>query len=391
MKLVFAHDHVFYQYKDKFYSTGGLSKEMLERYTQVFEEVVVISRQKKINEYFDNLTLASTKNVKFVKIPDFKSIKNYFTILEAKNKINKVILQADALIARLPSSIGSLAVKTAKKHNKPYLIEMVACPWDAYWNHSLKGKIIAPFAYLGTKKEVKEADYVVYVTNKFLQKRYPTKGKDVNCSNVSLKDFDENILELRIKKINNLKPGSKIIIGTTAAVNVKYKGQQYVIQALGKLKKQGITNYEYQLVGSGDQSYLKSVAKKYDVIDQVKFLGQKRHDEVFEWLDTIDIYVQPSRQEGLPRALIEAMSRGLPAFGAKTAGIPELLQEEFLFSNTRKNIDEICNILINFDKEKMIKQANFNYKVAKRYDRLTIEKRRQEFFKYFKSNVHNKI
>mgnify|MGYP001477453972 FL=1 len=194
-----------------------------------------------------------------------------------------------------------------------------------------------------------------------------------------------------MEKIKNLKPGGKIIIGTTAAVNVRYKGQQYVIQALGKLKKKGITNYEYQLVGAGDQSYLKSIAQKYDVVDQVKFLGPKRHDEVFKWLDSIDIYVQPSRQEGLPRALIEAMSRGLPAFGAKTAGIPELLQEEFLFSNTRKNIDEICNILINFDKEKMIKQANFNFKVAKRYDRLTIEKRRQEFFKYFKSNVHNKI
>lgn len=391
MKLVFAHDHVFYQYKDKFYSTGGLSKEMLERYTQVFEEVVVISRQKKINEYFDNLTLASTKNVKFVKIPDFKSIKNYFTILEAKNKINKVILQADALIARLPSSIGSLAVKTAKKHNKPYLIEMVACPWDAYWNHSLKGKIIAPFAYLGTKKEVKEADYVVYVTNKFLQKRYPTKGKDVNCSNVSLKDFDENILELRIKKINNLKPGSKIIIGTTAAVNVKYKGQQYVIQALGKLKKQGITNYEYQLVGSGDQSYLKSVAKKYDVIDQVKFLGQKRHDEVFKWLDSIDIYVQPSRQEGLPRALIEAMSRGLPAFGARTAGIPELLEEKFIFSNTKRNIDEISCILTNFNKESMKKQAVRNFQEAKKYDKNLIEKRRRNFFNKFKEEIIDNI
>ena len=49
-----------------------------------------------------------------------------------------------------------------------------------------------------------------------------------------------------------MQKSSKIVIGTAAAVNVKYRGQQYVIEALGELKKQGITNYEYHLVGGGE-------------------------------------------------------------------------------------------------------------------------------------------
>src|SRR5699024_5519104 len=112
-----------------------------------------------------------------------------------------------------------------------------------------------------------------YVTNEFLQNRYPTRGKSVNCSNVELTEFKDELLAKRLDRINNQKQNEKIIIGTVGAVNVRHKGQQYIIKALGKLKKEGDKNFEYQLVGLGDQSYLKSIAKKCDVIDQVKFLG----------------------------------------------------------------------------------------------------------------------
>ncbi|MGR5879862.1 glycosyltransferase [Bacillus pacificus] len=97
--------------------------------------------------------------------------------------------------------------------------------------------------------------------------------------------------------------------------------------------------------------------------------------------------LQPSRQEGLPRALIEAMSRGLPALGARTAGIPELLESEFIFSNTKKNIDEICAILKKFNNEVMIAQSNRNYIEAKKYDKEVIETRRKNFFKKFASSL----
>ncbi|MEF2093908.1 glycosyltransferase [Bacillus sp. CFBP9009] len=383
MKLVFAHDHIFYKFNNQYYSTGGLSKEMLERYTSVFEEVIVISRQRQINKYNDKLTLASTDRVKFVEVPNFKTISNISKVFEAHRIINNEIRSCDSLIARLPSSIGSLAISKAKKYKKPYLVEVVACPWDAFWNHSIKGKIVAPYMYLKTKKIVRDTNYSVYVTNEFLQRRYPTKGKSVSCSNVALNEFENTILDNRLKKIDEIKTDSKIVIGTTAAIDVRYKGQQYIIEALGKLKKQGITNFEYQLVGGGNQKYLDKIAKRFDVEDQVKFLGSLPNYRVFEWLETIDIYSQPSRQEGLPRALIEAMSKGLPAFGARTAGIPELIEEKYIFSNKRSNINEICEILLSINKEDLAYQAKRNFEEAMKYDKEKIEKRRSEFFKQF--------
>lgn len=383
MRLLFAHDHIFYRFDEVLYSTGGLSKEMIQRYTGVFNEVQIVSRQAELKYFDEKLTVSSTDNVEFTPIPNFKSLRNYAKIIEAKRIIEREVINSDAIIARLPSSIGNIAVEMAKKHNKPYLLEVVACPWDALWNHSLKGKIIAPFSYYKMKQLVEESKFTIYVTEGFLQKRYPTKGKNTNCSNVALQGFNDDILRKRIEHIENKTPKEPIIIGTTAAVDVKHKGQQYVIKALGKLKTEGITNYQYHLVGGGNQEHLNKIAEKYGVSDQIKFLGTMPHNKVFEWLDAIDLYVQPSRQEGLPRALIEAMSRAVPAFGAKTAGIPELLDNEFIFSNTTKNIEEICNLLKSFDKETMLEQSKKNYLESKKYDKKSIEQRRKSFFSIF--------
>ena len=122
----------------------------------------------------------------------------------------------------------------------------------------------------------------------------------------------------------------------------------------------------------------------------MKFFGKMTHNEVFEWLDGIDVYVQPSRTEGLPRALVEAMSRGLPCLGSQVGGIPELLEEEFLFSNTRRNVDEIVGLLESFTRELMEKQARRNFEESKKYDKAVLDNRRKWFLKRFCSEVNSK-
>lgn len=388
MRVLFCHDGPLHVDDNNNYYGIAHNDEMFKRYFHIANKISVAIRVKKISqEDAKKLSKITIKPFEVFEVPNILSVENMFKIHKTKEIIKNAVLKSDYIVVRLPSITGFIAIDFAKKYNKPYLTEVVACPWDAYWNHSIKGKLVAPLMYYKTKKRVWNSEYVIYVTNNFLQKRYPSKGNSISCSNVSLKEFDNKVLDRRMEKINNLKPGSKIIIGTTAAVNVRYKGQQYVIQALGKLKKKGITNYEYQLVGAGDQSYLKSIAQKYDVVDQVKFLGPKRHDEVFKWLDTIDIYVQPSKQEGLPRALIEALSRGVPSIGAKTAGIPELLSSDCIFSNSKNNINEICDLLTNFTQEKMRYQAKRNFVKAKKYEFTLLENKRRKFFEKFKTNA----
>ncbi|MCA1010726.1 glycosyltransferase family 4 protein [Halobacillus halophilus] len=390
MKVLFCHDGpIRTDNKGNYYGIAH-NDEMFKRYYSIGDELSVLIRLDKIRkiENTNNLSQITVSPFEVIEMPNISSIKGIlFKRKVARKVIKKAVLESDYVVARLPSMSGFLAIDYARKYNKPYLTEVVACPWDAFWNHSYKGKLIAPYTYFATKKRVKNSNYVVYVTNKFLQKRYPTKGKSVNCSNVALTEFSEDTLERRKNKISRLNMQDKIIIGTTAAVDVRYKGQQYIIKALGKLKEEGITSFEYQLVGAGDPSYLMSQAKKYNVKEQVKFLGPLPHSQVFQWLETIDLYAQPSKQEGLPRALIEAMSRGLPALGAKTAGIPELLDADYVFSNKKNNIKEIIDILLSYKSKNNLKeQAKINFYEAKKYEKEIIETRRKEFFNEFKNS-----
>lgn len=382
MSVLFVHDHIFFKYKDQYYSRGGLPGEVLKRYINVFGSMTIVARCEDIKEMDENLTLSSIEGTKFVPVPNHKSIKSYYKISDVKNIIKNEVMNADHIISRV-STLGYIAAKYAKKYNKPYLVEVVGCTWDSMWNYSFKGKILAPFSYYNQKRIVKDAPYVVYVTKNFLQKRYPNFRKNINASNVSLINFDDNVIKNRLDKIRKSDLSKKTIIGTIGAIDVKYKGQETIIKTLGLLKKQGLNNFEYQIVGGGNQKYLKKIADKYKVNDQVKFLGTMPHNLVFSWLDKIDLYVQPSKTEGLPRALIEAMSRGLPAIGTDVGGIPELLEKKYTFSKYRKSEKELENILKTINIEDFLEQALRNYNVSKEYDKNLIEARRKSFFENF--------
>lgn len=390
MKLLFVHDmeRLKEDINGSFYTDGAYNLETWNRYLAISKDLsVIFRRDKRIYDvhYAKDKFNPVKEGIKFIEAIDkTSSIKDYISP-KKKNVSNKIIEKAvidnDYVIVRLPCEAGYTAIKYAVKYAKPYLVEVVGCAWDAYWNYNYKGKVLALPSYIKMRKSIKNANHAIYVTEKFLQKRYPCSGEKTNCSNVALTNFSDTAINSRLQKINQFQKSEKIIIGTTGAIDVKYKGQQYVIEALGELKKQGVDNFEYQIVGGGDPTYLLSVAGRYNVREQVKILGAFTHDKVFNWLDDIDIYIQPSVTEGLPRALIEAMSHGLPAFGSRVGGIPELLEIDCIF--TKKSVNEIKNILFNINKEKMMYYAKRNFEESKKYDKELIDKRRNKFLKEF--------
>ena len=92
----------------------------------------------------------------------------------------------------------------------------------------------------------------------------------------------------------------------------------------------------------------------------------------------MDLYIQPSRQEGLPRAVIEAMSRALPVFGSKTAGIPELLLNECVFDNC--SVKQIMYLMSKIDNNQMIHYAKRNFSEAMKYQKSILDARRYNFY-----------
>jgi len=382
MKLLFVHDIKTLLYEnDVFARSYGIT--IWSRYLKVFDEILVCARSRKVSsDLTRNIDKLNCEHVTLdSRIGMFKGPEVFFS-RRIKRILKENISKSDGIIVRLDSFLGLMAIKECLDQNKPYIVEVVGCAWDSFWNHGVTGKIIAPFMFYFMKRAVKISPYTIYVTKEFLQKRYPTNGISTNISNVSLPAFNEDILRLRLQKIEALNEDSIFHLMTAANVGVRYKGFQYVIKALGLIKrKNGSCRFYYHVVGEGDQSYLRKIAKQEDVEDNIIFHGGLSHSNVFQMLTAIDIYIQPSLQEGLPRALIEAMSYGLPSIGTKVAGIPELLDSQFLYTKGYDMPSKISKILLRFDKRKMRKAAIENFEIAKEFDSKILSQRRTLFLK----------
>ncbi len=175
---------------------------------------------------------------------------------------------------------------------------------------------------------------------------------------------------------------SKLIIGTAAHVNLKFKGHETVIRAIKELKDEGITGIEYQIIGGGDPGRIEDISRRLGVEDQVKLLGLLPHDRTFEWYDGIDVYVHPSLSEGLCRSIVEAMSRACPVAACDVGGNYELIEREFLFprGDYRKLADILRKML---EPDLRLRVARRNFAEAQRFRKDRLDAKRDGFYRAF--------
>lgn len=322
--------------------------------------------------------------------PLTSSIKEYF-LNNSYNKsiLKEIIPQMDLVIGYAPGHNLYQAIKIAKNNHIPFMTFLVACPWDSMHNHQrFIVRLLAPIYYLKTKLLVKRSDYVHYVTKEFLQRRYPTNGKALGCSDVNLGKYNLDAFSTRLKRISTKTQSDIVKILTTAHLDIRFKGQEYVIKAIAKLIKDGEYKYHYYMIGAGEGVYLRKLATKLQVENNIHFLGRKTPDEVMNLLIDADIYIQPSLQEGLPRAVVEAMSVALPCIGFNTGGIPELLNSEFIVrQKDTDGIVQCIRTLNNIEHYKIAALQNFNK--AKEYKHSLLTSIIQDFFKQIKISLSN--
>lgn len=374
MKILFLHDHKIYKKYNGLYSRGGLSRKVLERYLLPNNDLTLATRTL-TQSNIKLMTLLSPGDISFVPIPNLAST-NILNYIDAYKKLTQVIAEQDTLIVRLPSFIGVFGLVLAKDKN--IIIELVGCPWDSLWNHgSLAGKIMAPIQWLLTKYFVKKSRNVIYVTSEFLQRRYPTDANNaVGCSDVEI-ELDPSILANRKQYISSVA-NRKIKIGMIGNLEAKYKGFDTALEAMSFINKE---KYVLELVGGGNPADVYNQIKACHLVDCVRIIGTLEHPYgIYDWLDQIDIFIQPSRVEGMPRALIEALSRGCACIGTDAGGIPELLNSANIIK--KNDSKKLSHLIINMSTEnELLKEAECSIKKAKEFDKDELECKRNIFYK----------
>ncbi|MCI8496934.1 MAG: glycosyltransferase family 4 protein [Clostridiales bacterium] len=395
MKAAFFHDTRLYRDAKGQYYSFGFPYALWQNYLKVFDELQVSTRccplEMLKKQERAGYVLSSGERVSFLPISAYRSGKDLFRHFSLiQGQVRMALENADCAIIRLNSFIGFVACHEAIRMGKPWMVEMVACPWDALWNRgSIAGKLAAWPVKAVTRHYVKKAPRVLYVTKEFLQRRYPAEGVCAGISDVNLPPADEMALLNRLSCMGG-GPGDLLRFGMVGYLNVDFKGYRQAFEALAKIKNQ-LPPFVLQCVGGGDPARWKTLLKQLDLEKNVEFLGTiPSGAAMFEWMDHLDLYLIPSLQEGLPRALAEAMSRGLPCIGARTGGIPELLPPDFLYPP--KNPDALARLILRVSRDRELQKAaaRTNFETAKAYSEEVLMEQRLSFWRDFAADAASK-
>ena len=331
MRLLFVHDHRFLRGADgSVHTVGSFPRSVWQRYLAHFDEIVVVARDGGDLTAGSDLARSDLPQIRFELVQQHSLAERLAGIKgEAANIIEREISICDAVLVRVPSDLGNLAAKLARGAGKPWAGEAVGCALDGYGNHGSRlSRLYAPLAMRRMQNVAARSDQMLYVTRQFLQDRYPCTGLTVGVSDVEIEPLSAAEMAARTQRLLQIREGRQPVIGTVASLKVMSKGIQDAIPALAKLKADGLEP-EYRVLGAGDREPWLARARAAGVEGNVNFDGTRSSGaRVREWLDQIDLHIQPSYQEGLPRATVEAMSRGNACIGSTAGGLPELIPQD---------------------------------------------------------------
>jgi len=145
----------------------------------------------------------------------------------------------------------------------------------------------------------------------------------VAYSGIDLDHFCNKANEQKFRDRYGLK-AHQPIIGSVANLFPR-KGYEYLIEALVPVKK-AYPDIRCFILGEGPEAYhqqLVRLVEKHQLSSQVIFAGFQR--DVFEFVNSFDVFVLPSLMEGFGIALLEAMAMSKPIVACKVGGVPEFI------------------------------------------------------------------
>ncbi|HEY3974204.1 MAG TPA: glycosyltransferase family 4 protein [Candidatus Sulfotelmatobacter sp.] len=119
------------------------------------------------------------------------------------------------------------------------------------------------------------------------------------------------------------------LVATMGRIHFRQKGQDFALKAIARFRHE-LIDFKFLFVGEGpDEDKFKAMIADFDLCPQVKVVPWPQYPtEVYAGIDLLLI---PSRFEGVPLVMLEAMSYRLPIVASNTDGMADLLPQEWLF------------------------------------------------------------
>ena len=364
------------------WSRVGFPHQFWTRYLSVFDHVQVVARIQDVASVPAGLNRSDGPHVSFAAIPYYVGPKQY---LARRRAVGAALLAAvddprGAIVLRAPSQLASVAMPLLLREKRAYGVEVVGDPWDVFAPGAVDHPLRRVFRWWLTRqlrRMCAHAAAVAYVTRGALQERYPAAPRafTTHYSSIQLDD-DAFVAAPRQARTD----GRRRVV-TVMSLEQMYKAPDILIRSVGECIARGI-DMELEIIGDGrHRPELEALSAELALNRRVTFAGQLASAAaVRTHLDAADLFVLPSRTEGLPRALIEAMARGLPSIGSSVGGIPELLPSEDMVppNDVPALTESMAAVLADGARQQEMSRRNLD--AARQYHSSILGERRRQFY-----------
>lgn len=389
--LISCDDYIFF-YKGKYYYKNREWYNFYHRYLRVFEEIRIVNRVIKEENLKEGRVLIDDPKVEVYPVPVFHGPKEYVTkYFSVGRALNNAVKGCDAAILRLPSTVAQRVSKSVIKAGIPYACEVVFNAKDGQDSSSgIVERLLWSVIDRRMKRTCLSAEGVSCVTEYQLQKRYFSQKPGYFESHYSS-------LELPAAFFTSERtfPEQEPLTIAHVSNQIKLygrKGESVVLKAISILKQQGVV-VNIQFAGDDWDNSSKAIydfAEANGIREQVSCVGYLNREQLERFLENADLFVLPTRAEGLPRVIIEAMAKGLPVITTPVSGNPELVSEHLLVDyDDEVTLSERIKELIK-DERLYESVSKENYERSKKYEASVLEQRRDAFYGELKYRCINR-
>lgn len=289
---------------------------------------------------------------------------NYIKTTKVGNKLTKVIT--------LFSAIFKLIFKCLFTNIK--IIHIHGSSYNSFW----RKRILINIAAFFKKKIVYHIHgaefHLFYEQNKKEVTNVLKKVDAVITLSDSWKDFFNKIGINNTYVIPNITPKTEPILRSDSTKTIKItfigticqrKGAYDIVEMVKEYQESLKNKVKISLYGNGEINSIELLIKQYNLTNIIECPGAVNFTEICEILRDCDIFILPSYNEGLPIAILEAMSYSLPVISTPIGGIPEVLKDgENGFLITPGDKKALYNTIIKLatDKEQRMSMGELSYR-----------------------------